>query len=815
MKNNNIFTRIDFIVGMLCLFLFFSLLTIFTNADIADFDVWLHLKTGELILANKAVPHQDIYSYTYFGNKWIDHEWLFQVIAYSAYSKLGPSGLLIMQTIIILLAFLIFILIGYHSREYLIYIVPLLFCLLIYRQRFSIRPEMFSILFFSIYFLIIDRYLENKWWPFVLIPIQIIWANMHGFFFLGPLLILFLIISDFIKSRMKLPWQWNNTNRLSNHTRKKLKWVLLFLILVCFINPYFWEGAIYPLRVLFSLFGKSDLFFKHIIELKPPVTSRNIFHLLQSGYLGYYAILIVLSLISFKLNLKKIDIFNINIWVVFFILSSISVRNSGYFSFITYFVFLKNITALSQAGGKAQLFFNEKIKYLIKWIIVILIIFFIVGHGWRFLNREYYLFDENVMNPAFLGFSKMAYPEKAVDFILETNIKGNIYNEFNSGSYLIGRTYPQLRVFIDGRTEVYGQKMFKKFVRICEGDISLLDEQLKEYDVNVVLLNSVFFEIPKSILNHLYRAPEWKLVYFDEFAVIFLKDTEQNKDVIEKFELDLDKWQVAKADLEKIGSQKVAPYTYINRAYTLYGLGFYEQAILEGKEAIRIKPDSLEAHKLLGAVYHRQKLNTQAFEHFRIGSIFYPRDAEMRTNLGILFAELGNFNNARKEMEKAIKINPYYSDAYYNLALLFSKTGENKKTIRLLKKAIKLKPSSIIYLVELGNAYLEDKDLKSAYDTYMNALERNPNSVEIHTDLGRVLYEMGRLNEAEEKYKLAIEIDKNYVDAYNSLGVVYASMNRTDEAKSLWKQGLKLDPDNSEIKENLKRLKTVKSRKKK
>ena len=814
-KANNILRKIDFSFGLVCLLLLFCLLIICTVREIEDLDIWLHLKTGELISINKTVPHYDTYSFTYSGNKWIDHEWLFQVIAYSFYNKWQASGLLFMQALVVFLTFLIFILIGYRAREYLICIVPLVFCLLVYRSRFGIRPEMFSMLFFAVYILIIDKYLNRKWYPFVLIPIQIIWVNMHGFFFLGPLLILFVISSDFIKSRLSLPWQWNDTNKLSNNSRKKLKWIFLVLILVCLINPYFLEGALYPIRILSGLFSKSGLFFKHIIELKAPITGRNIFSITHSSYLSYYIVLIALSLMSFGLNFKRIDIFNITTWTVFLILSSVSVRNIGYFCFIAYFAFLKNMTTSSLTKNKIQSFLKEKIKYTIKWIIVILILFLIIREASRFFNMKYYLFDQNVMRRPIGGFSDIAYPEGAVDFILENNIKGNIYNEFNSGAYLIGRCYPQLKVFIDGRTEVYGSSFFKKYVDISDGNMSLFDEQLNNYDISAVLLNSIFFEISKVILNHLYKEPDWRLVYFDEFAVIFLKDVEENKDIIDKFEIDLSKWQTQKADLKKIGSQKVGPYPYINRAYTLYGLELYSQAIQEAKEAIRIQSDSLEAYKLLGVIYHEQKLYTEAFENLRIGSIFHPKDTETRSNLGVVYAELGDFKEAQEELEKAIKSNPYYSESYYNLALLFKKTDDNKKAIKLLKRAVKLKPLNAKYLFELGTVYFKDKNFKLAYNSYKRALELTPDSAEIHNNLGLTLYEMGRFKEAGREYKKAIEINKDFAPAYNSLGVLYGSINEFDKAKHYWLEGLKLDPENLEIKSNLKKLDHIKLKKNK
>ena len=815
MKTNGLLSKMDIGLGLVCVFMIFCLLTIFTNTDLGSYDLWLHLKTGEVILQDGAVPHYDIYSFTRQGSKWVDHGWLFQVAAYSFYNKWQVPGLFLMKTAVASLTFLILILVAYRRRDYLIYVVPLLLCLLIYQTRFHLRPGMLSALFFSFYILIIGRYLNSKWYPFVLIPIQIIWVNMHGFFFLGPLLVALLIITDFVKAKLKLPWGWSNVNRLSSSSRKKLCVVFLFLIFVNLINPYFLEGALYPARILFSLSsGKSDLFFKYITELKPPITNLNIFTMPFSARLTCYLALIAMSLISFGLNFKKIDIFHVIIWAFFFAMASVSARNVGYFCFVAYFIFLSNISGLFLKSEKVQLFLTTRVKYILKWIVVALILFSITEIIAQVSSRGYYLFDQNKMKAAFYGISKVRYPEKGVDFLLENKIQGNIYNEFNSGAYLIGRCYPQLKVFIDGRTELYGENFFKMFIDITHGDTSLFDQQVKKYDISVAFLNSVSYQIPEVLLRHLYKDPHWKLVYFDEFSVIFLKDIKENRSIIKKFEIDLRKWQVARADLREVSSRNVMPYGNINRAYTLYDLGFVKQAIAEAREAIRVRPNCTDAYKLLSSIYYEKKLYSKAFDGFRIAGIFSPGNPKIKISLAMTLRELGDLKNAKKEIQEAIRMAPKYAGGYYFLATLFEETGNDKKAIESLKKAIKLKPSNTKYLVELGELYFKNKNFKSAHKIYSRALELDSDSCKIHNNLGLTLFEMGLFKEAEKEFKKALELDSSFAPVYNNLGVLYAKQNQFIEAKKYWRKGLKLDRKNSEIKDNLKKLRKIKRKKK-
>src|SRR5216684_7410571 len=59
----------------------------------ADPDVWWHLRTGQLILQNHALFHTDPYSFTRFGQSWINHEWLSEVLLFGLYRVAGFGGL--------------------------------------------------------------------------------------------------------------------------------------------------------------------------------------------------------------------------------------------------------------------------------------------------------------------------------------------------------------------------------------------------------------------------------------------------------------------------------------------------------------------------------------------------------------------------------------------------------------------------------------------------------------------------------------------------------------------------------------------------
>src|SRR5262249_18327691 len=84
-------------------------LGLFTMAarSVTDPDVWWHLRTGQLTLANHAVFHTDPYSFTRAGAPWINHEWLFDVLIFCLFRVAGWGGLIVGFAAIIAAGFML------------------------------------------------------------------------------------------------------------------------------------------------------------------------------------------------------------------------------------------------------------------------------------------------------------------------------------------------------------------------------------------------------------------------------------------------------------------------------------------------------------------------------------------------------------------------------------------------------------------------------------------------------------------------------------------------------------------------------------
>jgi len=109
------------------------------------------------------------------------------------------------------------------------------------------------------------------------------------------------------------------------------------------------------------------------------------------------------------------------------------------------------------------------------------------------------------------------FPVDAVEFIVDEQVGGNIYNLYHWGGYLVWTLYPDYPVFIDGRADVYGDAFIDEYLQVYQ-----LREDwhapLDKYGVNLVIIDK-----GSSLSTVLSESPNWDRAYIDERAAIFVR----------------------------------------------------------------------------------------------------------------------------------------------------------------------------------------------------------------------------------------------------------------------------------------------------
>lgn len=487
---------------ILITFLLFSLIFIayFHKSNDLALDLGDQLATGKIILATHQVPKINLFSYTNTQFPYVDMQWFSEVIFYLIFSHFGINGLIILTTIVILLSF--GLLYGYAFKKVpftLLVIVSFLYIRILV-ERMYVRPEIFSYLFLSVFIFILFRFREKYTrLLYLLIPLELLWVNMHIYFIIG----IFVIGCFYIEALYK-GFKTKNTQQAIS-----LSVVFFSSLLVCLGNPNTVKGAFYPFtfssNYAFNVQENASVF--TIIMKDPTSVPHSILYFL------FTSVTLLLLLLLKKKNIRLVD------WLLvvpLIILSYNSIRNFPLFVFGTFTSYLyvcsNIITTLTSEYQKKYNVTKEKINFFISFV---LIAFFI----WQIS-----IFFQNVN----FGLGSTNSNASLITFLRENNIKGPIFNNYDIGFTILYALYPREKVFVNQKPEAYPATFFTSIYYPMLVNQSLFNAMAKKYH-----FNSIIFTITDNdslpFLNRIVNDADWKLIYLDPYAVVFVKNTATNK----------------------------------------------------------------------------------------------------------------------------------------------------------------------------------------------------------------------------------------------------------------------------------------------
>jgi Tfp pilus assembly protein PilF len=186
--------------------------------------------------------------------------------------------------------------------------------------------------------------------------------------------------------------------------------------------------------------------------------------------------------------------------------------------------------------------------------------------------------------------------------------------------------------------------------------------------------------------------------------------------------------------------------------------------------------------------------------------------------LGVIAHSRGNFIAAERHFERALAINPAYTEAALNLAVTYNDRGKYEAA-REVYARIKVRPSGNIQGLDpfargklanmhadLAQAYADAGLSREAIGEYEKAVALCPQFADLRTKLGTLLRQVNDLQHAREQYEAAIQARPNYVPARILLGVTFLAMGDLDAAETQWRKALEHDGDNTSAKMYLRML---------
>ncbi len=492
------------IISIVLLFIFFGSLLVHSLNSINQ-DIGRHIKSGQIIWETGQVYKTNLFSFTEPNNPFINHHWLSEVAFYGLNNAIGLKGLILFKSVIILLALVFIFLATYSKTGFWPLAISSVVGYIVFIERTDVRPEIFSYLFLSFFvFAIFKAKNENNYRYLYFLPLaQILWTNMHIYFAIGPILLLFLLIDRYLHKKEEL---------------NKVAIILIATIITTLLNPNFIKGALAPLNILrhygYSIVENQNIFFLRDYGISLTVIS--IFEL-------SVVVLILSFVIAFKNGRRQITLEALSA-IFFTVMAGKMMRNFGLYGM----AFIP-IVALNLRTVKI---YKKKIFKLVSYSsFCILLIFLILN----VTNNNVYSWLESSNR---FGLLLPNGSENGVNFIKQNKINGPVFNNFDVGSFLIWKLYPEQKVFVDGRPEAYTVNFFDNIYKPMQTNPELWKKYSEEYKINYIFFDHKdITPWAQQFLSYISKDPKWPVIYLDSTTVVFIKKIPENKTVIEKFEI--------------------------------------------------------------------------------------------------------------------------------------------------------------------------------------------------------------------------------------------------------------------------------------
>ncbi len=456
------------------------------SAEVSDPDFWWHLKTGEYVWQNRALPAPDPFAFTtyssapvYPGEEMVrdfnlKHEWLAQAALYMAYRAAGfPGVILLRQLLLTALCVLVGLVVWRRCGGFYRALAAAMATASVAAFVASDRPYLVTFLFLAASIAI----LEYRRWLWLLPPMLLVWANCHSGFFLG-----WVVMGAYCAEALIDRWR----GRPAADERRLLA-VTFVAVLASAVNPT-------GLRVFQALLlYRQSPMQSAIIEWKPPK-----FWELSSFTVVLYSAAAVLAWARRRVRLTD--------WLLFALFAAAALTAA------------RNIILVGIIGGIVLGSYAPSKRALPLGAGFLALLLAAGGFGWRQWGGAFrYRATEWV------------YPSGAADFLLRHNVSGPMFNVYEHGGYLIWRLWPLQRVFMDGRA--LNETAFEDGRRIAfnagpEDGRPGAEDLLDRYGIQVILMPlldsaGAVYLLPAALADPVQK--EWKLVYRDAAGVVFMR----------------------------------------------------------------------------------------------------------------------------------------------------------------------------------------------------------------------------------------------------------------------------------------------------
>jgi len=446
MRSDKLLAMAALIVGV------FAFAVVLAYHRIVDGDLWARLAVGAHVWRTGSLMRHDVFAFTPTLPEWIDHEWGAGVIFFGLLNAFGPASLMLLKIVTACAAILLCLFAARRNGTgwptLLLLAIP---CAVTVLPGYVtvVRSHTLTYLFFALTLLCLEEMRAGRHWPaFVIVPVMLVWANVHGGFVVG-----LIVIAGYA---------------VLVRTRPILVTLLAAVAVTC-VNPYGLHYWTYLVPAWLNPRGD-------ITEWSSmPIWSSD-------PYFGF-RILFVIAIVVIAAEWKQRTALGLTMLALTVIAAWLHRRHAPFFG----------LAALVYLGPYAERWCGRVPSVAVLAIHGVLAAFVVV----RFLPQASL---EPGVPPSF-------YPIGAVAALDQAGVNGNLAVPFRWGSYASWRLAPRIKVSMDGRyEETYPDATYEMNRAFFYKTGADWDRLLREYSVDFIILELRTTQLsPADLREHGYE----------------------------------------------------------------------------------------------------------------------------------------------------------------------------------------------------------------------------------------------------------------------------------------------------------------------
>ncbi len=221
------------------------------------------------------------------------------------------------------------------------------------------------------------------------------------------------------------------------------------------------------------------------------------------------------------------------------------------------------------------------------------------------------------------------------------------------------------------------------------------------------------------------------------------------------------------------------------------------------QDVVNKSPSKARAHYNLGRVYEVKGDSEEAVRQYEIALGLEPALVPALVNLGNIYGSQQRAEEAMSLFRRATELDPDDVLAHSNLGVVYAKKGWSTEAVSEFKAALRIRPGDAAAHNNLANVYSDSGYLDDAVREYVAAINAKPDFSEAYNNLGLVYARQGLLGAAARAFEMAIHLQPGFFEAHSNLGKVYLKQGNAEGATQEYLTALGLRPEDAEAHANL------------